>query len=316
MTAYIVRRLIAVPFLLLGMSMILFALLWLRPGSAAFSSVGSIGNVGNAVSVFEARLGLNRPWYVQYSDWLWSAVRGDLGTSLIPPQNSVSSQIGERIGNTIEIGVLSIIIGAVIGIPTGILAAVKRNSVLDYALRFVTIAGISIPGFWTATLLLTLPAIWWGWTPISREYVTFTDDPLSNLSSVIWPALIIAYGQAAYTARLVRTSMLDVFYTDYIRTARAKGLAERVVVLQHAFRNSLITLVTVIGLQFATILGGSVIVEQIFAVPGLGSLTFQAVLLQDYPLLLGSVMMFSLVFVFISLLADILYTFVDPRIRY
>lgn len=316
MRAYILRRLIILPMMLLVMSLILFLVLWVKPGSAAFASISSIGDFQGEIEDFEKELGLDRPWYVQYVDWVWGAVRGDFGVALTPPRDEVSGQIAERIGNTIEISLLSILFGAVIGIPVGLISAVKRNTPVDYLLRVVTIAGISVPPFWTATLLLTLPAIWWSWTPLSRSYVGFFDDPLTNLSIVIWPALVIGYGGAAYTARIVRSSMLEVFYTDYVRTARAKGLRERVVVLQHVFRNSLVTLLTVIGLQLAGILGGAVIAEQIFAIPGLGLLTYQAILAEDYPVVLATVMLFSFMFLIINLLVDLLYTVVDPRIRY
>ena len=180
----------------------------------------------------------------------------------------------------------------------------------------VTISGISIPNFWLATLVIILPAIWWGWTPISSEYVQIQDDPLKNLSIVIWPALTLAISGAAYVARIVRSSMLETLYSDYVRTARAKGLRERVVVLRHVFRSSMVTVVTVIGLQLGAILGGSVVAEQIFAVPGLGLLVFEAVVGIDYTLVLGSIMMFALIFILVNLLVDVLYTFVDPRIRY
>ena len=316
MRNYILRRLLILPPMLVAMSLILFLFLWVRPGSAAFASIGSIGDFHGEIEVFEKELGLDRPWYVQYVDWAWHAIQGDFGVGLTPPREAVGPQIAERIGNTIEISLLSIIIGAVVGIPVGLISAVKRNTPIDYVLRLITIAGISVPGFWLATLLLTLPAIWWSWTPLSRDYVTFTENPVKNLSIVIWPALVIAYGGAAYTARIVRSSMLEVFYTDYVRTARAKGLRERVVILQHVFRNSLVTLLTVIGLQLAGILGGAVIAEQIFAIPGLGLLTYQAILAQDYPVVLATVMIFSFMFLIINLLVDLLYTVVDPRIRY
>jgi peptide/nickel transport system permease protein len=315
MRNYIVRRLVVVPFMLFAMSLLLFLLLFIRPGNAAIASVGGIQSQKD-VAVFAHQLGLDRPWYVQYFDWLGHAVRGDFGRALIPPHNSVSQQIGRRIGNTIEIGLLTILISAIVGIPIGVMAAVRRNSWADYLLRTITIAGISVPNFWTATLLLILPARWWGWTPLSKHYVTFTDDPLRNLSIVIWPALILAYASSAYTARFVRSSMLEVFYSDYIRTARAKGLRERSVVWRHAFRNSLIVLVTVVGLQLGVILGGSVIAEQIFAIPGIGFLTYQAILLDDYTVVLATVMIISSMFIVVNLLVDMLYTVIDPRIRY
>ncbi len=317
MTGYIVRRLIVVPFMLLGISLILFLLLYIRPGSAAFASVASIGDGNtNQLEIFEEKFGLDRPWYVQYFDWLGHAVRGDLGDSLTPPQDGVTEQIMERIWNTLEIGLLTILLGSIFGIAVGVISAVRRNSPIDYLFRAVTILGISVPNFWTATLLLTLPAIWWRWTPLATDWVTLTENPIKNLSIIIWPALILAYSGAAGIARLVRTSMLEVFFSDYVRTARAKGLRERVVVYRHVFRNSLIPVITIIGLQVGAVLGGVVIAEQIFAIPGLGLLTFQAVIAQDYPLVLGAIVAFAFVFIMVTLVVDVLYTVADPRIRY
>ncbi|MCC6381336.1 MAG: ABC transporter permease [Dehalococcoidia bacterium] len=317
MWAYIIRRLIAVPFMLFGLSALLFWLLYLRPGNAALTNFGLVSpdQTKDAVANLEKDLGLDRPAVVQYFDWAGHALTGDLGESL-KNRRSISGQIGERLPNTVEIAVLTILITAAIGIPVGILSAIRPGSWLDYSLRVVTIAGISIPSFWVATLLLILPVIWWGWTPLHQNYVNFTTDPLENLRIVIWPALVLAVSSAAYVARIVRSSMLETLYSDYVRTARAKGLRERVVIIQHVFRSSLVTLLTVIGLQFGAVLGGSVIAEQIFAIPGIGLLTYQAVFNVDYTLVLGVTMVFALMFVLINLAVDILYTFVDPRIRY
>ncbi|MFN0094878.1 MAG: ABC transporter permease [Dehalococcoidia bacterium] len=315
MRAYIIRRLLAVPLMLLGASLVLFLLLYIRPGNAAFATVGGIQEATD-VKAFEERLGLDRPWYIQYLDWLGNAVQGDFGRSLVPPHEPVSDQIMDRIGNTVELGLLTVGLAAVFGIAVGVLSAVRRNQWPDYVLRILTVAGISIPGFWAATLLVTLPARWWDWTPLSGEYVTFTQDPLTNLTIVIWPALILAYGSAAYIARILRSSMLEVFYADFVRTARAKGVRERAVVVRHVFRNSLLTLLTVVGLQLGAVLGGAVIAEQIFAIPGIGLLTFQAVLQEDYVVVLGTIMVFALLFIVINLIVDVLYTVVDPRIRY
>ena len=317
MTGYIVRRLLAVPFMLLGISFVLFMLLYIRPGSAAFHSVGSVMSDPKAQEIFEEKYGLNDPWYEQYGGWLWGILsEGSFGDTITPPQDSVGGQLWERLPNTIEIGLLTIVIAAIFGVAVGVLSAVRRNSLTDYVFRGVTIAGLSIPNFWIALLLVTLPAGWWGWSPFAFEWVTFTEDPAKNLSIVIWPAMVLALASAAGTARLVRTSMLEVFYSDYVRTARAKGLQEGRVIWSHVFRNSLIPVITLFGLQVGTVLGGVVIAELIFGIPGLGRLTLEATLAQDYPLVLGSIMLFALVFIVITLIVDILYTVVDPRIRY
>jgi len=317
MTGYIIRRLVAVPFMLLGISVMLFLLLYIRPGSAAFAATASIGDADpESFARFEERFGLDRPWYVQYGDWLWSAIQGDFGETLTPPQDPVTGQLMERLPNTLQIGVLTIVLAAVFGISVGVLSAVRRNSIMDYILRGIAIAGLSIPNFWLAILIVTLPAIWWQWTPFATDWYSFTDDPIKNLAIIIWPAITLALASAAGTARLVRTSMLEVFFSDYVRTARAKGLRERRVIWSHVFRNSLIPVITLIGLQTGAVLGGVVIAEVIFGIPGLGRLTFDAVIAQDYPLVLGSIMLFSLVFIVVTLIVDILYTVVDPRIGY
>ena len=317
MRAYIFRRLIAVPLMLLAMSFFLFVLLFIRPGNAAFATSGGFNEQGPRSEAFEKLLGLDRPWYVQYFDWLGHAVTGDLGKALKPPRHSVTSQIAERIGNTAEIGLLTITLSALIGITVGVISAAKRNSAIDYALRLITIIGISVPVFWTATLLVTLPSKWWGTTPgLATNYYTLFDNPIENLKIVIWPALILSISSAAYIGRIVRSSMLETLYSDHVRTARAKGLTERVVILQHVLRSSLVTLITVLGLQLGTVLGGAVIIEQIFAIPGMGLLTYEAVFAEDYILVLGTMMVFAAMFLLITLAVDVIYTFVDPRIRY
>ncbi|MFL2635366.1 MAG: ABC transporter permease [Tepidiformaceae bacterium] len=333
MQAYVLRRLIAIPFMLIGITLLLFFLLFLRPGNAALTNFGLVnpdqacekGERGTYQSTgsgcegglakLEKEYGLDRPFFVQYGDWAIHAIQGDLGLSL-KNRRSISAQIGERLPTTIEIGLLTILISTLIGVPVGIISAIRPGTLLDGTLRITTILGISIPNFWVGTLALTLPALWWGWTPLARNYVDFVDSPLTNLSIVIWPALVLAIGSAAYVARIVRSSMLETLYSDFTRTARAKGLTERIVVLRHVFRSSMITVLTVIGVQLGAILGGSVIAEQIFAVPGLGLLIFEAIMGIDYTLVLGGMTMFALMFMLVTLAVDLLYTVVDPRIRY
>lgn len=315
MWTYIIRRLVAIPVTLLVLSFILFLLVYILPGNAAFAVVAGIEEA-SGIEKFEKELGLDRPWIVQYGDWLWTAVsEGSLGKSLTPPYDTVNRSIRERLPNTLEIGLLTVALSAAIALPVGILSAVRRNGLLDYALRTVTILGISVPNFWTGTLIITYAIVWFGWNPI-KEYSTFTEDPLRNLSIIIFPVIVLAYAGAAYTARIVRSSMLEVFYQDHVRTARAKGLRERVVIFRHVFRSALIPVLTVIGIQLGTILGGAIVAEQIFAIPGMGRLTLEALLARDYPVILATVMIFAAIFMLVTLLVDILYTRVDPRIRF
>ncbi|MBH76950.1 MAG: hypothetical protein CL897_01770 [Dehalococcoidia bacterium] len=314
MWTYVIRRLVAIPLMLFVLSFVLFLLVWTLPGDAAFATVAGIEEARN-LDAWRAEFGLDRPWHVQYFDWLGGIITGDFGKSLTPPYDPVSRSITERLPNTIEIGLVTVLLSAAVSLPVGIISAVRRNTFLDYLLRTGTILGISIPNFWLGTLVIIYAIVWFDWNPI-QDYATFTEEPLRNLSIIIFPAAVLAYSGAAYTARIVRSSMLEVFYSDHVRTARAKGLRERVVISRHVFRSALIPVLTVIGLQLGGILGGAIVAEQIFAIPGIGLLTLEALLARDYPLILVTVMIFAGIFMFITLLVDILYTRVDPRIRY
>lgn len=314
MSAYIIRRLIAIPLMLLVLSFILFLLIWILPGDAAFSGALSISETGN-YDVARERFGLDRPWYVQYGDWLGGIFVGDFGESLTPPHDSIMGSVKERLPKTIEVGLLTIILSAVISVPVGVISAIRRNKPEDYVLRTVTILGISVPNFWIGTLIILYSFMWFGWNPI-QDWVDFHEDPLTNLAIVIFPAGILAFAGAAYTARIMRSAMLEVLYSDHVRTARAKGLRERVVIFRHVFRSALIPVLTVLGLQLGSILGGAVVAEQIFAIPGMGLFALDRILARDYTSLLMIVMIFATMFMFVTLLVDVLYTYVDPRIRY
>ena len=314
MSSYIIRRLIAIPLMLLVLSFILFLLIWILPGDAAFAGALSISETGN-YDVARERFGLDRPWYVQYADWLGGIFVGDFGESLTPPHDSIMGSVKERLPKTIEVGVLTILLSAIISVPVGVISAVRRNKPEDYLLRTVTILGISVPNFWIGTLIILYSFVWFGWNPI-QDWVDFTEDPLTNLAIVIFPAGILAFAGAAYTARIMRSAMLEVLYSDHVRTARAKGLRERVVIFRHVFRSALIPVLTVLGLQLGSILGGAVVAEQIFAIPGMGLFALERIFARDYTALLMVVMIFATMFMFVTLLVDILYTYVDPRIRY
>ena len=314
MSSYIIRRLIAIPLMLLVLSFILFLLIWILPGDAAFAGALSISETVN-VDVARERFGLDRPWYVQYGDWLGGIFVGDFGESLTPPHDSIMGSVKERLPKTIEVGLLTILLSGIISVPVGVLSAVRRNKPEDYLLRTVTILGISVPNFWIGTLIIVYAFVWFGWNPI-QPWVDFTEDPLQNLAIVIFPAGILAFAGAAYTARIMRSAMLEVLYSDHVRTARAKGLRERVVIFRHVFRSALIPVLTVLGLQLGSILGGAVVAEQIFAIPGMGLFALDRILARDYTSLLMIVMIFATMFMFVTLLVDILYTYVDPRIRY
>lgn len=223
--------------------------------------------------------------------------------------------VKERLPKTLEVGLLTIILSAVISVPVGVISAVRRNKPEDYLLRAGTILGISVPNFWTGTLLIIYAFVWFEWNPI-QDWVDIWEDPLKNLAIVIFPAGILAYAGAAYTARIMRSAMLEVLYSDHVRTARAKGLRERVVIFRHVFRSALIPVLTVVGLQLGTILGGAIVAEQIFAIPGMGLFALERIVARDYTAVLMITMIFAAMFMFVTLLVDILYTYIDPRIRY
>lgn len=314
MRTYIIRRLVAIPLMLLLLSLVLFLLIWTLPGDASFSAALSISDVPN-LEVARERLGLDRPWYVQYGDWLGGIFVGDLGESLTPPHDSIMGSVKERLPKTLEVGLLTILLSAALSVPVGVISAVRRNKPEDYMLRAGTILGISVPNFWTGTLIIIYAFVWFDWNPI-QDWVDFTEDPLKNLAIVIFPAGVLAYAGAAYTARIMRSAMLEVLHSDHVRTARAKGLRERVVIFRHVFRSALIPVLTVVGLQLGTILGGAIVAEQIFAIPGMGLFALERVIARDYPAVLMVTMIFAAMFMLVTLLIDVLYTYVDPRIRY
>ena len=315
MRAYIIRRLLLMPFMLLAMSALLFYLLQVQPGDAAILKVGATGNCAECVQRVREDLGLDRPPIVQYLSWLGDIVRGDFGKTL-GTNDPIRPEITQALPKTIEIAVFTLILTMLIGIPVGVISAVKQGTILDYFLRVVTVAGLSVPTFWLGTIFVLVPVLWFGWTPLVRDYSSLTENPIDNLRIMFWPAFTLAISSSAYLARLVRSSMLEVLYSDYVRTARAKGLKESVVVLRHVLRGSLVTILTLIGIQFGAVLGGSVVIEQIYGIPGLGTLSLGAVNHQDYREVLAVTMVFASLFILITLTIDVLYAYVDPRIRY
>ena len=243
--------------------------------------------------------------------------RGTLGSSLYGGSSgdTVEAMMASRIGVTLELGLLAILTGLIIAVPIGIYSAMRQYTVADYVGRSAAIIGLATPNFWLALLVIIYPAIWWGWTP-PIVHVPFAVDPLANLTMFLFPALILGTYLAASTMRMTRTMMLEVLRQDYVRTAWAKGLQERRVVLRHAVKNALIPVVTLIGLQLPIIAGGSVIIENIFNLPGLGRLMLNALNLRDYPVVSGVNLFFASVVVLINLATDLAYAYLDPRIRY
>jgi peptide/nickel transport system permease protein len=312
MRRFLVRRIGASLLVLLLASMVVFAGLRALPGDPALALAGESREPAD-LAYARHKFGLDQPLPVQYVKWLGHAVRGDFGQATRSGLD-VGATIAERIPITLELAVLSILVALVLGLPAGIIAAVKRGSIADYAGSAVALVGLSIPHFWLGLLFILLFSVELGWLPASG-YVPFFDDPLGNLERMIMPAVVLGTGFSAIVMRQMRSSMLESLNMDYVRTARAKGLSERQVIAGHALRNSLLTVVTLVGLQLGILISGAVITEQIFVIPGFGRLTIEAVQQRDYSLISGVVLVAAAGYVIANLLVDLLYSYLNPRIR-
>jgi peptide/nickel transport system permease protein len=312
MRNYVLRRLlVAIPSLLIA-SFIVFTLPRLIPGDVVQLMLEEKA-YGKDLEDLRAKLGLDRPIHVQYLQWLGTIARGDFGESLWTRQ-SVLSELARRLPVTATLGVMAIAVAVAIGIPIGVIAATRQDGLLDFVARSAAILGLSVPAFVTAIVVTLLPAIWWGWTP--PRFVEFSKDPAGHLVQFILPAIILGVASAAGIMRLTRGMLLEVLRHDYVRTAWAKGLGERVVVLKHALKNAVIPVVTVLGLQVATIAGGSVIIEWIFGIPGMGQFLVDAIVQRDYPVIQGINLVIVTIIVMTNLTVDLVYAVLDPRIRY
>jgi peptide/nickel transport system permease protein len=305
------RLLVAIP-VLLGVSLFTFGLVRWIPGDPILIMLGTDA-IGADVEGIRRLYGLDRPWPVQYVEWLASVLRGDLGVS-IRTRMPVGQSILQRLPVTIELTVLSLLLGLLIGVPAAVLAATYRGKAVDAIVGITSLLGISVPGFWLAILLMLFFSLQLRLLP-SIGYVALHEGPLDNLRHLILPALGLALPLGATIMRFMRSSLLEVFGQDYFRTARAKGLTYVKAVNKHALRNALIPVVTVTGIQVGRLLGGAVIIEQIFALPGIGRLVFDGITMRDYPVVQGTVLVFTFLFILINLLVDVLYGVIDPRVR-
>ena len=313
MHVYLARRLLLVIPTLFGVSIIVFLLVRMLPGDAVTMLLQDY-NYGKDADELRARLGLDRPIYVQYVDWLGGVVRGDLGTSL-RNKTPVTEELLGRMPVTAELGLLAMIAGLLIAIPVGVISAVRQDTWTDYVGRSTAIGMLAIPSFWLGTLVITLPSIWWGWTPPLR-YTRLLDDPMKNLGHVIIPAIILGLALSGTLMRLTRAQMLEVLRQDFVRTATAKGLSERAVVMRHAFKNAFIPVLTLLGLQVSILVGGAVVLESVFVLPGMGRYLLEAVQYRDYPVIQGLNLIFATLIVLANLVVDLLYGWLDPRVRY
>ncbi len=332
MRAYIIRRLLLVIPTLFILTVLVFLTVRLIPGDIIDAMLADLSYYYAWIDreAPEAKLGLDVPVYVQYGRWIgvlptpdWvtgeshfkGLLQGNLGHSMIRGKVAVDELIIGRLPVTIELGVLAIVIGLVIALPVGIYSAIRQDTAADYAGRTVAILGLATPNFWLGMMVMIFPAIWWGWTP-PLKLIPFTEDPLGNLGMFLLPSLIVGTATAASTMRMTRTMMLEVLRQDYIRTSWSKGLKERVVVLRHALKNALIPVVTLIGMELPIVVGGAVIMENIFNLPRLGQLMVNALNDRDYPLISGINLFFATAVVGINLMIDLIYAFLDPRVRY
>jgi peptide/nickel transport system permease protein len=315
MWTYLTRRVLQGVLVLFLVSFVVFSLVRLLPGDAILMQLDQAA-APTPENLQKARqeLGLDRPFLEQYRVWISGVLRGDLGNSLTS-RRPVLQELLKRINLTSHLAIMSLTIAVLIAIPIGVLAAVRQDTMADYLGRLFAILGLSLPDFWLATVAITFLAIWFRWMP-PIGFAPIWVEPTRNLSQLLLPALIIGARLAAVSMRMTRSSLLEVLRQDYIRTAWAKGLHERVVIVKHAFKNAFIPVVTIIGQQFSVLLGGTVIVEFIFLQPGVGSLMLDAVVLRDYTLIQGAVLFFAAVTVVMNLLVDLSYAWLDPRIRY
>jgi peptide/nickel transport system permease protein len=320
MTTYIIRRLLLFIPTILIVTIIIFLLMWIVPGDTAMLILtGTDPNEGGRVNLADIerlreQLGLNQPVHVQYGDWIWNMVRGDLGESLWY-QTPVVDELGDRFLTTIQLAVMGILMAFVVAVPLGILSAVKQDTLPDYVSRIFALLGIAMPTFLIAIIVTYCLAYVLDWLP-PLDYANLWEDPLTNLQQMVFPALAIALHDLAFTARVTRSSMLEVMRDDYVRTARAKGLTELMVIARHALKNALLPIITVSGYQFGRLLGGVIIVEVIFLVPGVGTMLIDAIHHRDFVVIQAVVVLVAAVVMFLNLVIDIIYGVLDPRIRY
>jgi peptide/nickel transport system permease protein len=302
---------------LLGAALVVFLLMQIVPGDVALLILGS--DQGGDVNVAELgrlreKLGLDRPLYEQFGSWLWGIVRLDFGNSLWSGA-PVTEELAIRLPLTIEIAIFATLVSTLIAIPLGTLAAIRQDSWVDYVVRVVSIGGLGIPAFWTGILVILVLVIYFEWSP-PLVFVPLWEDPWENFKQLIFPILTVGYRNAAVSTRMMRSTVLEVMREDYVRTAWAKGLEERMVVIKHTLKNAMLPVITIIGAEFAFLMGGLVVTETVFTLNGLGSFVVDAILHRDLPVVQSLIVLTAFVIVFVNLVVDLLYAWLDPRISY
>jgi peptide/nickel transport system permease protein len=316
MKSYVLRRLLAlVPTLILA-SIIVFVTVRLIPGDIIelMLSQNDLSADAKSREQVVAALGLDKPMWQQYLTWISGIVlHGDLGKSLWQG-TPVTEQLLARMPVTFELGAIALLVGLIIALPIGIYSAIRQDTAGDYIARSFSILLLAVPSFWLGTMVVVFPSIWWGWSP-SVDYIPFSKDPVENVKNLLLPGVVLGAALSAITMRMTRTMMLEVLRQDYIRTAWAKGLTEKLVIVRHALRNALIPVVTLVGLQAPLLIGGAVIIEQIFIIPGMGLLLLEAVQKRDYPIVTGVFLAVGVAVMLINLLVDLTYGLLDPKVR-
>lgn len=316
MRNFIIRRfLLFIPTLLVA-SVIVFFVMRIIPGDIIDQMVAERESTHPEVDrvMIESALGLDEPIHIQYVRWMSNVLHGDLGNSLWSG-TPVMEELTARLPVTFELGLMALIIASLISLPVGIFSAIRQDTVGDYIARSIAIIFIAVPGFWLGTMVMVFPSLWWGWSP-PITLIRFTEDIPGNLAQFVVPAAIMGTHLAGVTMRMTRSMMLEVLRQDYIRTAWSKGLKERVVIARHALKNALIPVITVMGLQLPILVGGMVIIEQIFALPGIGRLIVGAISERDYTIVSGSLVVISVFVLVTNLMVDLTYGFLDPRVQY
>ncbi len=315
MRKYAIRKVIYMFPVLLVVSLMVFALPRLLPGDAVMRMLAEVGTVGQTdIDALRHQLGIDEPFFTQYGRWMWGIFQGDLGESLWQRIGVVDRML-DALPVTAELMFFSVSISVVVGIFLGVVSAVRRNSLIDYIARFTALFAMSVPVFWTGIIIIFVLSVYVHWLP-PITYVSIFENPVENLKMIALPSLTLGYVLAAQVARFTRSSLLEIMGQDYIRTARAKGLGERLVITRHALKNALMPVVTLSGVLAGRLIGGSVVVEQIFSLPGMGRLTLHAILMRDYPQIQGNLLMIAVVIMLANLLTDLTYGWLDPRIRY
>jgi peptide/nickel transport system permease protein len=317
MRTYLAKRLLLIIPTLLGAAALVFLIMRVIPGDVTLLIFGgdSAGQIDpKQLAAMRHRLGLDQPLLVQFGTWLWGVLRFDFGTSLWTGR-PVIEELLVRLPLSLELAVLATIISVLLAIPFGMLAAIRQDSWVDYLIRVVSIGGLAIPSFWVGILIILLLVIFFGWGP-PLEFTPPWINPWANFQQMIWPVLTVGYRYAAVTTRMTRSTVLEVMREDYIRTAWAKGLRERAIVIRHAMKNAMLPVVTLIGTEFAFLIGGLVVTETVFTLNGVGRFVVDAVAHRDYPVVQALVFLIALSFVVVNLLIDLTYAWFDPRIRY